>query len=145
MHRKSLIEEFRASLCIHKSRYLFTVIQVFVVLNFPSIMMRLDPNSPSSRVLKELHRATRNVCRVVKAHFAEHMTFYTRQLLLCIDRPKLPKHLRLTYIDQRERYSIELYYYSHKDCSIRLLLIRTKLVYGLVVEIVVFEDIFNGY
>jgi len=102
--------------------------------------MRLDPNSPSSRVLKELHRATRDVCRVVKAHFAEHTTFYTKQLLLCIDRPKLPKHLRLTYIDRRKRHSTELYYYSHNDCSIRLLLIHTKLVYGLIVEIVVFEN-----
>jgi len=103
--------------------------------------MRLDPNSPSSRVLKELRKATQSICRPVKAHFAEHMDFFTRQLLLCIDRPKLPKHLRLTYIDQREGYSIELHYYSHSDCAVRLLLIRTKLIYGLVVEVVAFEDI----
>jgi len=110
------------------------------VLNFPSIMIRLDPNSPSSRVLKELHRATRDVCRVVKAHFAEHMTFYTRQLLLCVDRPKIPKNLKLTYIDQRKRCSTELYYYSHRDCAIRLLLMHTKYLYGLIAEIIVFED-----
>jgi len=108
-------------------------------------MIRLDPNSPSSRVLKELRKATRDVCRVTKAHFAEHTTFYTRQLLLCVDRPKIPKRLRLTYIDHRERYSIELYYYSHSDCAIRLQLVRTKLIYGLVVELVVFEDMPNGY
>jgi len=110
------------------------------VLNFPSIIMRLDPDSPSSRVLKELHRATRNVCRVVKAHFAEHMTFYTRQLLLCIDRPKMPKNLMLMYIDQRKKYSVELYYYSYKDCALRLQMICTKFLYGLIVEVIVFDD-----
>jgi len=87
-----------------------------------------------------LRKATQSICRPVKAHFAEHMDFFTRQLLLCVDRPKIPKHLRLTYIDQSERYSIELYYYSHNDCAVRLQLIRTKLIYGLVVEVVVFED-----
>jgi len=114
------------------------------VLNFPSIMMRLDLRNPSSRVLKELRKATRDVCRAVKAHFAEHMTFYTRQLLLCVDRPKIPKNL-ITYIDQRKKYSIELYYYSHRDCAVRLQLIRTKYLCGLIVEIVVFEDMPNGY
>jgi len=118
---------------------------VLDVLNFPSIIMRLDPRSPSSRVLKELRKATQSICRPVKAHFAEHMDFFTRQLLLCIDRPKLPKHLRLTYIDQREGYSVELYYYSHKDCVARLQLVRIKYLYGLVVEIVAFEDMPNGY
>jgi len=106
--------------------------------------MRLDPNSPSSRVLKELHRATRNICKPIKAHFAEHMSFYTRQLLLCIDRPKLPKHLRLAYIDRGKRYGAELYYYSYKDCAVRLQLICTEYLYGLVVEIVVFDDAGNA-
>jgi len=106
--------------------------------------MRLDPDSPSSKVLRELHRATRAVCRVVKAHFAEHMSFYTRQLLLCIDRPKLPAQLRLAYIDRGKRYGVELYYYSHSDCAVRLQLIRTEYLYGLVVEIVVFDDAGNA-
>jgi len=115
------------------------------MLNFPSILMRLDPNSPSSRVLKGLHRATRSICRPVKAHFAEHTAFYTRQFLLCIDRPKLSKHLRLTYIDREKRYGVELYYYSHSDCAVRLQLIRTEYLYGLIVEVVVFDDAPNGY
>jgi len=100
-------------------------------------LIRLNPESPSYRVLRMLLKSIKGKCSVAKAHFAEHMSFYTRQLLLCIDRPKIPKHLRLTYIDQRKRYSVELYYYSYRDRTVRLLLIRTKLVYGLITEIVV--------
>jgi len=106
--------------------------------------MRLDPRSPSSRVLKELRKVTRNICIPVKGHFAEHMTFYTRQLLLCVDRPRMPKGLRLVHIDRRGRYSVELYY-SHSDCAVRLQLVHTKYLCGLVVEIVVFEDVPSGY
>jgi len=102
--------------------------------------MRLNTESPSYRVLRMLPKSINGKCNVAKAHFAEHMLFYTRQLLLCIDRPRLPKHLRLTYIDQKKRCSTELYYYSYNDCSIRLLLIHTKLAYGLIVEIVVIDD-----
>jgi len=104
-------------------------------------MMRLDPSSPSSRVLKELRKATRNICRPVKAHFAEHMDFFTRQLLLCIDRPKIPKGFRLALVEPEKHRGVELYYFSYKDCAVRLQLIRTEYLYGVVVEIVVFDDI----
>jgi len=110
------------------------------LIGFTSILMRLNPESPSYRVLRMLLKSIKRKCNVAKAHFAEHMTFYTRQLLLCIDRPKIPTHLRLTYIDQREGYSTELYYYSYRDCAIRLLLMHTKYLYGLIAEIVVFDD-----
>jgi len=92
-------------------------------------------------VLVVLEEELEKRCRIIRAHFAEHTDFFTRQFFVCLDRIKIPPDFRFEFLEQKsEREGLELYYFSSHDGIIRLTQMSTKYLCFLVVELAVFNS-----